>query len=268
MAIRTRIGASVLAASLLLVVAGPVGSQAETPPEAPPDVLAAEPGELLALAPIPTVGSVNARFVHLAYLELLGRPPDVGGLDFYLGQLAAGGARTRESLGRTLLFSPEGAGNEVRRAYAELLVRPAEPGGLAYWTEVLRTRPVAELRVLILGSDEFYLRSGGTGPAWMDAVYRSVLGRAPDAGGAAYWLGLLDRGLSRPAVVAEISRSPEQRLRRVVATYGELLGRAPTEAELAEGIGVLATGEERDLRARVLASDELYRAIYDAAFGG
>jgi hypothetical protein len=237
------------------------------PAPAESDVLAADPAELLALAPIPAVGSANARFVRLAYRELLGRDADAGGLDWFLSFLASGGPRTREAVGRQLLFSREGAGNEVARAYAELLGRTPEPAGRAYWTEILQSRPVAELRVLIIASDEFYLRAGGTPERWMDAVYRSVLGRAPDPGGAAYWLGLVQRGLSRPAVVTLISESPEQRLRRVIAIHGELLGRAPTATELTAGLALLASREERDLRARVLASDELYHRIYDAVFG-
>ena len=157
-----------------------------------------------------------------------------------------------------LLFSAEGSRQEVQRAYTELLGRGPDPAGADYWTNHLQGRGVLDLRVLLLSSDEYHARAGGTDAAWLDAVYRDVLDRPIDTAGLAYWGDLAARGVARPLIVAGIYLSDEALGRRVDAYYSEALGRTPAASERSGAIKIVRSQGERALRAMVWASDERF----------
>lgn len=204
--------------------------------------------------------SANERWLSNAYVEIFGRPADDSGLDFWLGRLATGGDERRAAVARTMLFSPEGAGNEVDRAYADLLGRAAEPGGHAFWTSYLQTRPVTELRTNILASPERF-DGAGSAEAWIVEVYQELLGRSPDAGGLAYWVGMEASGAHHYWIVDAIYQSDESLGGRVQAYYAEIFDRAPTDDERDAGVAVVRIDNERVLRAQLLASDEAFEAF-------
>lgn len=208
--------------------------------------------------------SANELWLREAYVAIFGRPADDGGLDFWLGRLATGGDERRESVARTMLFSPEGARNEVDRAYADLLSRAAEPGGRAFWTTYLQTRPVTELRTNILSSDERFVGAGSPA-AWITQLYQQLLGRAPDSSGLAYWVGMEAGGAHHYWIADAIYQSDESLGGRVEAYYAEIFDRAPTSAERAEGVTVIRTDNERVLRAHLLATDEAYERILETS---
>jgi uncharacterized protein (TIGR03118 family) len=64
-------------------------------------------------------------------------------------------------------------------------------------------------------------------PLFVTQVYADLLHRAPDAGGLAYWNGLLSRGATRQDVVSGIENSGEFRGVEVTNLYEQLLHRAP-----------------------------------------
>jgi hypothetical protein len=238
----------------------------------PPPGVAATTGEPLRENPTSniaafggTANSANARYAVAAYQQLLGRTADSAGVDFHLGRLAAGGDRSRQTFVYALLFSAEGSGQEVGRAYDDLLGRPADATGSAYWTNHLEGHGVLDLRVLLLASDEYHARAGGTNSAWIEALYLDVLGRASDPGGLQYWLGLADGGTPRPLIVAGLYLSDEALEQRVDAYYQETLARAASPAERTEGVAYIRTNGERQLRAKIWASDEVFEQYLDAA---
>lgn len=211
------------------------------------------------------VGSANARFIVGAYQRLLGRAADEDGLDFHLGRLAAGGDRTRRALAYGLLFSAEGSRQEVRRAYDDLLGRTPDVVGEDYWTAHLQGHGVLDLRVLLLASDEFRANAGGTDDGWLDAVYQEVLAREPDAGGRAYWRGLLAGGTPRVLVAAGLYLSDEALGLRVDAYYAEAVGRTPGHAERIGAVSAIRREGERGLRAGLWGSDEAFERYLQAA---
>ncbi len=78
----------------------------------------------------------NAEFVDLVYTNVLGRPADSGGLNFWVAELNAGASRGSVMLGFS--ESPEyvkATFGQVRAAmlYLGMLRRTPEPGGLTYW---------------------------------------------------------------------------------------------------------------------------------------
>ncbi len=262
----TLLGAAALALAVLL---GPVGAAGatETPP-APPIPAGTAAGSTAGTGPAAgavtaavtgPVTSANARYITDAYQSLLGRPADDAGLDYQLARLAAGGDRSREAMAWSLAFSPEGSRREVIRAYSDLLGRSPDDAGATYWTTHLQGHGVVDLRVLLLASDELRLRSGGgTDTGWIGALYTAVLGRGPDGAGQQYWLGRLQAGVPRALVAASIYQSDEALGRRVQALHTEILGRGATGAEQTGGVATIRATDERNLRARLIASDEAF----------
>jgi hypothetical protein len=91
-------------------------------------------------------------------------------------------------------------------------------------------------------------------------IYRTILYRCPDAAGAAYWTAQLDGGLARSRFTDIVDLSTENlRRNNVVPAYRFLLGRQPSEGELAAAIADLRARRANDvLIAGLLASDEAY----------
>lgn len=204
-----------------------------------------------------TAQSANEEWLELAYAEILGRPADDAGLEWWLGRIAADGADSRTIVAREMAFSVEGARGEVVRAYADLLGRSPDDAGLAYWTDFLRSEPATVLRSLLLASEERQLRAGERA-AWLDGVYQEILGRDADPAGRTYWFEQLDNGFAPLLLVLEIYVSTEGINRRVDQIYTETVGRSATPAEVDAGRPVVTVLGERELRARLLASDEAY----------
>ncbi|MDH5288884.1 MAG: DUF4214 domain-containing protein [Acidimicrobiia bacterium] len=248
------------AALTLAVLLGPVAAAGAAEPPSPADAAGTAPatGAVIGAVSGP-VTSANARYVADAYQTLLGRPADDAGLDYQLARLAAGGDRSREAMAWTLAFSTEGSRLEVDRAYSDLLGRAPDSAGATYWTAHLQGHGVVDLRVLLLASDELRLRSGGgTDTGWVGALYTAVLGRGPDSPGLQYWLGRLEAGVPPALVAASIYQSDEALGRRVQALYAEILGRAATGSEQMGGVATIRATDERNLRARLIASDEAF----------
>lgn len=102
---------------------------------------------------------------------------------------------------------------EVYRLYRSVLGRAPDRSGFDYWVaariEGLTLRAVADG---FLNSGEYARRFGaGSDGAFLDLVYRNVLGRPGDQSGVDYWLGELAGGLARTELVLLFSDSPENR---------------------------------------------------------
>jgi large repetitive protein len=66
--------------------------------------------------------------------------------------------------------------------------------------------------------------------AYIDALFQTILGHAPDANGLAFWQQQMSSGTSRAAVAQGIWDSTEHRTEEVVAFYHEFLNRDPDPA--------------------------------------
>jgi subtilisin family serine protease len=149
------------------------------------------------------------------------------------------------------------------------------------------TGPVAagdQIRVEILGSQEYYEVRGGSDAAFVDSLYRSLLGRPLDSSAAGYWLGRLASGTSRPDVARAIIGSTEARRTKVARwlqsdlgwTPGlEALKALPAVASWADSLAVVG---DSAVRAILLSSSEAYArsggtdarwldSVYRAALG-
>ncbi|HMJ78488.1 MAG TPA: Ig-like domain-containing protein, partial [Iamia sp.] len=203
-----------------------------------------------------TVTRSTDEFVDALYRDFLGRPAEAAGLAFW-GDRLLDGLDSRGAVARKVSRSAEYAGIIVRRAYLSYLGRPGDPAGLAYWAERVRTGlPVSELPIHLMGSAEFAVRAGGTPGGFVDALFQSVLGRAPTAGERADRVAALAGGTSRATLARTLYATVSSRRIRVAAQFDLLLDRAPTLTERDLWVGRLATEDDRDLAVALAATDE------------
>lgn len=135
------------------------------------------------------------------------------------------------------------------RLYLATFGRAADTSGLRYWsTKRFAGTPLAAIATTFTRSSEFQRTYGSLGnAAFVDRIYRNVLGRAGDPGGRSYWTKRLDSGTGRGTVLVQFSESSEfvrktaVRTEATLAVFG-LLGRAPTSSEVEAWTRHLADG--------------------------
>ena len=213
-------------AALVLLSASPVGAE--------------EP-----VGPLPTAED----FVTQHYEDFLARSPDDDGLRYWTSVLEDGADPA--ALVEWLALSDEFSGTvaPVVRLYQAHFLRPPDHQGLQHWTAVRRSGvSLDRISEEFVRSDEFTARYGSVDDAaYVDRVYRNVLGRPADPNGARYWEQQLAAGLSRGELMAAFSEADEHQERtegRVRATmlYVGMLHRTPDAAGLGYWADVLDGG--------------------------
>ncbi len=114
----------------------------------------------------------------------------------------------------SLIVDAENSGAQVIRLYDAVLQRAPDNNGIDFYVDFLEDRGGTLLGVAndMIGSGEFQAATGALSNAqFVDYVYQHTLGRAPDAGGKAYYTQQLDGGLSRGAMLISFSESAEHR---------------------------------------------------------
>ena len=189
-------------------------------------------------------------FVARQYRDLLQRDADPVGLDYWSSLLAHG---TTSPAGLVDAFAQsselQGTVGAITRSYLAYLGRTVDAPGLAYWVDQIRAgRTIAAVNASLGASGEFQTRQTGLSDgAFVDDLYADVLARTPDATGRGYWIGRLQAGTSRAAVVAAFAPLPESvqatapEVAVSIGTVG-LLGRLPTAAERDHWVPLLRAG--------------------------
>jgi hypothetical protein len=175
-------------------------------------------------------------FVMQQYRDFLTREGDAGGIGFYAGQVASN-TMSRGEVIEGFFGSPEFQGTvaPVVRLYSAYFARLPDYTGLNFWIGFKRQgNSLGTISQYFAQSGEFQSRYGALDNGqFVSLVYQNVLGRAPDAGGFAYWKGLLDQNsMTRGDVMLGFSESGEYRAATasdvyVTMTYLGMLHRAP-----------------------------------------
>jgi hypothetical protein len=189
--------------------------------------------------------------VDQQYADFAGRAPAAAERTAAVDAIRTGAIRSTAWIA-SMRSRPEwsGARSPVTRLYLSYFRRLPDSGGLAHWAALLHAKrsTLAQISASFAGSSEFRRTYGSlSAPAFVDLVYRNVLGRPADAKGRAYWVAKLSKGASRGAVMASFSESAEhvrvtQPTVDAVLLYTGMLRRVPTTAELATPATVVATG--------------------------
>ena len=98
----------------------------------------------------------------------------------------------------------------VSRLYTKALGRDFDPNGLQYWVERLETQvdDGANVAYGFITSTEFKSRNLSD-DQFVEVMYATFFDRASDEGGKSYWMGMLNNGTSREAVLAGFVKSQE-----------------------------------------------------------
>ncbi len=203
---------------------------------------AAEPArEASSVSPETFVPWDNARdFVYRQYQDFLGRAPTAADLSYWAGQLDSG-AWTPQRLLAYFLAGAEcdSRTHSVTRLYQAFFLRRPDQEGFSYWVGRRREGlSLVRISEFFTGSGEFTTRYGSlSDEAFVDRIYRNVLGRGPDASGMAFWTSKLASGSTRGWVMIQFSESDEyraqtQRAVHIIGSYGCMLRRMPTADDI------------------------------------
>ncbi len=215
----------------------------------------------------------DKEFVIRQYEDFLGRAPDAGGLAYWTSLLQDG--ESPAALIEFMVASPEferSVAPMVRLYYAHLRRSP-DYGGLRFWTGRINAGEALEtISENFTESAEFQAKYGAlTDVEYVDLVYVNVLERTADAGGRAYWIGQLDSGVTRGAMMSLFSESAEFKAKtnglvKASMLYVGLLQRSPDKDGLDYWAGRIDSGiAYRDIMAGFLESAE-YRNRTEALF--
>lgn len=185
------------------------------------------------------------------YRDFLKREGDSDGIVSWMGSL--GNGSTRADVTRAFFDSAEfqGAIAPVARLYYAYFNRIPDLPGFEYWLYQYGTgtSSLDAISQAFAGSPEFI---GTYGPLnnsqFVTLVYQNVLGRAPDAGGLAYWVARLDNAsMTRGQVMVGFSESIEYQqtsYNRVFVTmiYYGMLHRMPDQGGFNYWVAQLSGG--------------------------
>ncbi|MGH9280736.1 MAG: DUF4214 domain-containing protein [Acidimicrobiales bacterium] len=193
---------------------------------------------------VPAVDPRFGRWVDRAYRDLLDRPPTAAESSSMVSRLVSG-EWSRASAAKVITNSAEFRRAMNKRYYATYLGRPATEAELNTLAALSATWPLESCEGYVLASDEFLAKQGGTLLGFVEALYRLVLGIAPDPGGVVYLVNLLTTGsYSRQALAYVFVDSPAGHDRFVASTTLRLLDRAVTASELDQW----STSVDKELR--------------------
>ncbi|MRV76228.1 DUF4214 domain-containing protein [Duganella sp. FT92W] len=130
----------------------------------------------------------------------------------------SGGTDTLTSIERVqfadgaLAFDTSGLAGEAYKLYRAAFNRTPDDGGLGYWiSQMDKGVALRDVARSFIASNEFKGLYGAapTDAAFVDLLYQNILHRAPDAAGAAYWVGVLGQGQPREDTLAFFSEGKE-----------------------------------------------------------
>lgn len=228
---------------------------------------------------VPPVGTLvdNGEFVKQQYRDFFGREADAAGVTYWSNLLSAG-TQTRAEMLQTLLGSSEfqAKAAPITRLYKAFFKRQPDHEGLWYWVGLFGNgKTVTDIAQTFSESPEFKAQYGSlNNEAFVDLVYQNVLGRAADAAGKNYWLGLINEGKqTRGEVMIGFSESAEHvstsnNHLSLVLAYEGLLRRNISTADYNSNMIKLNAGTSiKQVLNDLMTSDE-YKARFGESNGG
>jgi hypothetical protein len=137
------------------------------------------------------------------------------------------------------------------RLYFAYFLRTPDYAGYQCWINqhIINGQPLESISDVFAASQEFQLRYGSlSNEQFVTLVYQNVLGRSPDPGGSAYWVGQLNLGaLTRGQMMLEFSESTEYKELIsievfVTMMYVGMLRRSPDQGSFDYWVGYLDSG--------------------------
>ena len=193
----------------------------------------------------------TTEFVKQQYLDFLNREAETAGLQYWVG-LIDSGAMTRAQVIESFFWSEEFRARiaPIVRLYFAYFLRIPDYEGLMFWINAYNSGGSLEaISDFFAGSEEFQQHYGAlSNEGFVNLIYQNILGRAPDPGGYAFWVGELNSGRwTRGQVMIGFSESAEYKgltSHEVYVTmmYVGMLRRSPEEAGFNFWVNYLDSG--------------------------
>ncbi|MGC9457622.1 MAG: DUF4214 domain-containing protein [Halothiobacillaceae bacterium] len=192
-----------------------------------------------------------SEFARQQYRDFLGREGDQAGVDYW-AQAISSGAIARENVVLSFFLSAEfqAAIAPVVRLYYAYFNRIPDQDGLIYWLDQQASGTALETISQIFATSQEFVGTYGnlSDTQFVNLVYQNVLGRTPDAEGLNYWVGQLQSGMSRGALMVGFSESAEYQARsynqvQVTMIYQGMLRRVPDQAGFDYWVQALNAGD-------------------------
>ena len=200
---------------------------------------------------IPNPLNDTTEFVKQQYRDFLNREAEPGGLQYWVGVIDSG-AMTRAQVIESFFWSEEFGATiaPIVRLYFAYFLRIPDYGGLMYWIDQFSNgQSLGAISDFFAGSEEFQQRYGTlSNEAFVELIYHNILGRSPDSGGYAYWVGELNSGRqTRGQVMVGFSESDEYKSTSshevfVTMMYVGMLRRSPEEGGFNFWVNYLDSG--------------------------
>ncbi len=182
--------------------------------------------------------TVNRLFAMQQYRDFLGREGDAAGISFFVNLLNTGAA-VRANVVESFFFSPEFSGSvsPIARLYFATFLRIPDYPGLLFQVNALRTgTPLEVIANNFTLSPEFQATYGALDNAqYVSLLYQNILNRTATQPEIDFHVARLTSGVTRGAVLAGFSESPEFRQNSnidvyVTMMYVGMLRRSPEQA--------------------------------------
>jgi hypothetical protein len=181
-----------------------------------------------------------APLVTGVYRQMLNRDPSPEEVQQATAQLSGGSLTIPDLVAHTATRAANGEEGAVRILYRRLLGRDPDPGGLQSYTAMMRTQGIDAVARSIVASPEYRAHAGVDGipsedfaayQQAVDALYRHLLGRAPDPGGL--------HDLTSIAIAQGVNAVVDQMVdsREYAQLYGVDIVPGHPEMRLCRGIG-------------------------------
>ena len=157
----------------------------------------------------------------------------------------------------------------VESYYEELLHRGAGQSELSFWALNLAGGATNEqVLSMVLGSDEYFHLAGSNSSAWIEHLYKDMLGRAPEKAASDLWLNALASGATRQQVASLVDTSVEREQIVVSSYYVTGLGRTGSSSEVGYWVSLIQMGATQEqVLTNILASAEYLDRAGDSLTG-
>lgn len=202
--------------------------------------------------------SKNARYICRVYLDLLGRAADPGGKAFWLRKVDAG--QPRVGIIRKYQTTPEYNRRVVDDVYKTFLKRNPDTSGQTYWAEKIRKGANPdEIRAQVIGSGEYFTKSGGTAAGFAAAIYQQVTRVPATQPQIDAVVAQIQAGKSRTSIAAALLATKAGDTATVQGIYERYLRRTPPGSEVTYWVNKLQSGvTELKIVEATVASNEYF----------
>ncbi|MFE1795567.1 DUF4214 domain-containing protein [Streptomyces sp. NPDC059517] len=208
------------------------------------------------------IRAVYRRHIWVAslYRDVLGRRFDDNGLDGWVRSLFSGAGP--QDVARGFCYSEEHSGQIATELYFTLLDRAPDDAGLAGWRGQLQQGMGRQSAIVAFLDSAEYRAKYPSDDAFIDSLYRRLLGRPPDAGGLDFWRQRMRDGMPRFEVARGFVLSEEYCRNHSRDLYQRYLRRQPDAAGWQDWTDQLMRGlNQQDALIGFVASPEYQTAV-------